>query len=458
MLEETTTPLCLARQRGFFYPLIYLFMGSLKNRVLGEKVLHIPNIQDEAGIRGLAGIDKYKLRMLSPLMPGDSAIMPANTRNDSAELFRLYDQLGVPHMRHQDIVHLEYEDELSLSKAIFREQAAVRRALQKLQYSNVEPFIFSRNMDSVAEVLGVNVRTKAEASEIVNNKYLSQAALRERGVSVPAGKLVHSLAEATAYARELKERGYQQVSFKLQRAASGMGVFKVDVEDLPEYAKKFATELAEEGILIDGWIEGGKASPNIQYFVGDNVEQDVFVSSTDQILEDLAHKGNATTDVLDGNQRLAEDMLKIRNWTREQGFRGIIGVDFLIANDGTPYYMETNGRINGSTPGALMVDKLVGSTTAKPWGVQNNVKVPKTSSVNDFVAALDREGLTYDHQKKWGVLPTNTSPIADHGKIMVMLIGETNEQVREMLSTLYHLDSQPKSRRGQNASAGVQLG
>lgn len=366
---------------------------------MGERVLHIPNIQDEAGIKGLAGIDKYKLRMLAPLMPGDSAIMPANTRNDSYELFRLYDQLGVPHMRHGDILHLDYEEELSLSKAILREQEAVRRALQKMDYKHVEPFIFSRNMDLLAKAMNVKVRTHAEASEIVNNKYLSQAALRERGVSVPSGKLVHSLAEAMTYAKELKAQGYQKVSFKLQRAASGMGVFKVDLGELPAYTHKYATELEQEGILIDGWIDGTKASPNLQYYVGDSEDQDVFVSATDQILEDLAHKGNATTDVLDGNQKLADDMLKIRNWTREQGFRGIIGVDFLIANDGTPYYMETNGRINGSTPGALMVDKLVGSTTAKPWGVQNNVKVPKTSTVNDFVSALDREGLTYDHEK-----------------------------------------------------------
>jgi hypothetical protein len=118
------------------------------------------------------------------------------------------------------------------------------------------------------------------------------------------------------------------------------------------------------------------------------------------------------------------------------GYRGIIGIDLYIDTDGMPYYMETNARINGSTPGALLVDKLVGNTTQKAWGVQNNIPVPKGSSMNDFLSKLDREKMSFDPVKKWGVMLTNSTAINSHGKAMVVILGQSNNEVAEMLYTL----------------------
>lgn len=436
--KATTIPSVTNPTEGIFLSSKTNNMGSLKNKIMGESVLHIPNIQDEAGIRGLAGIDQYKLRMLAPLFPEDAAIMPANTRQDSAELFALYDQLGIPHLPLDQILHLEYDPMLTLSQAVLEQRIAVKKALPSNNSQVLEPFMYSREMDSVSQALGKPVRTSARASEIVNNKYLSQAALRQRGVSVPLGRLVHSAEEAQKFCDELVKQGYQQVSFKLTRAASGMGVFCLKPEEIPKYAHQYAEEMAHNGVLIDGWITKEKAaSPNIQYFIGDSPEQDVFISATDQILEGTVHKGNLSTNILEENPRLVRDISEIRNWTRDQAFRGIIGVDFYVATDGTPYYMEINARINGSTPGAMMMDKLVGSTTNQPWGVQNNIPVLKGSSASDFIGKLDRDHLTYHPDRKHGVLPVNTSAIHRHGKAMVLVVGQTHAQVQEIMDTLH---------------------
>jgi hypothetical protein len=423
-------------------------MLTLKQKTLGKQILHVPNIEDEAGILGLPGIEKYMLRMLSSLDPQDYAVMPANTKQDTEAMFELYKAYGISHINLDNIYYLDYEVRQTLSQAILEQRYDLQKFFQKTQLDQAvfHPFIHSQESDQMAEQFQLTPTSTAASSEIVNNKYLSQKALQERGVSTPLGQLVHSLPEAQKFAEKLLENGYDEFSFKIIRSASGMGVFKITAAQLPEYFQKYAAEVEANGVLLDGWITSPKkASPNIQYYIGDNSDEDNFVSCSDQILEDLAHKGNINApELLEKSPKLLSDCQEIRNWVREQGYRGIIGVDFYITEEtkeGIPYYMETNARINGSTPGALLVDKLHGSTTSTHWGVQNNIVLPENSTISDFVGALEKEKLLYQPDTKLGVLPTNTSAIKSHHKAMVLVIGKTREHVREMLDQLYHFEA-----------------
>lgn len=423
-------------------------MLTLKQRTLGKQILHVPNIEDEAGILGLPGIEKYMLRMLSSLDPQDYAVMPANTKIDTEALFSLYKSYGIPHINLNNIHYLDYTSRQTLSQAILEQRRELQKFFQRTQLDQAifQPFIHSQESDQMSEQFQLTSASTASSSEIVNNKYVSQKALQERGVSTPLGQLVHSLPEAQQFAEKLLQNGYPEFSFKIIRSASGMGVFKITAQQLPEYFQKYADEVAANGVLLDGWITASKkASPNIQYYVGDSTDEDSFISCSDQILEDLAHKGNINApELLQESPKLLDDCQKIRHWVREQGYRGVIGVDFYITEEtaeGVPYYMETNARINGSTPGALLVDKLHGSTTESHWGVQNNIILPENSTLNDFLNTLEREKLAYQPDTKLGVLPTNTSAIKSHHKAMVLVMGKTRQQVREMLEQLYHFQN-----------------
>ncbi|MGL5831112.1 MAG: hypothetical protein ACRCZE_03095 [Candidatus Altimarinota bacterium] len=420
-------------------------MLTLKQKTLGEQILHVPNIEDEAGILGLPGIEKYMLRMLSSLDPQDYAIMPANTKNETEEMFDLYRAYGIPHISLENIQYLDYSAKQTLSQAILEQRHQLKKFFQKTQLAQAvfHPFIHSYESDQMAEQFQVTPTSTAASSEIVNNKYISQKALHERGVSTPLGQLVHSLSEAQKFAEKLLANGYPEFSFKIIRSASGMGVFKITAEQLPEYFQKYSAEVEANGVLLDGWITASKkASPNIQYYVSDTPAEDSFISCSDQILEDLAHKGNINSpELLTNSPKLLSDCQEIRNWVRQQNYRGIIGIDFYITEEteqGIPYYMETNARINGSTPGALLVDKLHGSTTQTHWGVQNNIYVPENSTLSDFMGSLEKSKLAYQPDTRLGVLPTNTSAMATHNKAMVLVIGKTREHVREMLDELYN--------------------
>lgn len=417
---------------------------TLKQKVMGGPVLHVANIQDEAGVSGLKAIERYKLRSMAALDPGDVSVLPANIRESALDMFRLYDQLGVPHINPEDILYLDYDSSMRLSQALLVCRAEVLAFLQRAGagVDRFIPFIHSADSDAIARALDLRVDTNAKSSEFVNDKGLSQRELAQLGVDTPMGKVVRSLDEALDFCRELQDAGFREVMFKITRSASGMGVFQIPFEKVPEYMEQYADEVAARGVLLDGYIPGKLASPNIQFNIGDTENDDQFISCSEQILsDDDVHLGNVNDpNLYFKSPRVQENVLKTRNWIREQGYRGIVGIDLYITQDGKPYYMETNGRFNGSTPGALLADKLHGTSVHVPWGVQNNISLSRGTTVNDFVAGLERDHLLYDPDTRYGVLPTNTSAIESHQKAMVTIFAETSERVQEILGALYALN------------------
>lgn len=426
---------------------------TLKEKVLGNKIVHMPNITDEAGVlgfgeesKGVKGIERYKLRMLATLDPHDRAFMPSTTKQDAEELFTHYDELYIPHLDTNDIVYFEPNGEVQLSQIVLRDveqgRTDVRKALEGM--SLFVPFIQSEYADRISGLLRTPTVTSAPASEIVNDKGIAQMQLRRLGVPVPDGKTVFTLQEAMQFGEELQKKGYEHLMFKLRRSASATGVFKIGFDEIERYWHLYNKQADESGVLLDGFLKGKIASPNIQFYIGDNEDEDVFISCSDQILSEKdEHLGNINApNLYFGNPQLVESIRRVNNWSRAQGYRGIVGVDWYITDEELPgkaYFMEVNARINGSTPGALLAEKLHGDNVDLAWGVDNNVAMPKGYTLSDFVNYLDRSRLLYSPLTRKGVLVTNGSTIRTHGKAMVLVMADKPEQITETLVELKSL-------------------
>ncbi|NVP18157.1 ATP-grasp domain-containing protein, partial [Candidatus Gracilibacteria bacterium] len=281
------------------------------------------------------------------------------------------------------------------------------------------------------------------SSEIINDKSTAQQELRDLGVLTPEGKTIYSEQQAEYYFRELKAKGYESVTIKLKRAASGMGVFKINTLD--ELEKKLYEHRNElnDGLLMDGWIRGKFiTSPNIQFNVGKTPEEDVFIGCSSQILspDGTVHLGNISDMGIMENKRLVADLLVIRNWIRSKKAYGISGIDFSIFEDENgeqkAYFMEINGRINGSTHGAIIANKIFGDEQyLDKWSVVNNVMLKEGTTIDQFIQRLQRDKIYFDPSTKTGVLPTNISAIDKYSKAMVVIFGEKSK-IMEMINIL----------------------
>lgn len=428
-------------------------MSRLKQQIYGTNMLHIPNIRDESNAYGLKAAEQYKLRILSVCDASDAAVMPERLKNHVDEQCKLYRHYGLPAISSSKVVYVEAEKEF-LSQAICRDISDLRqRLVAQWHLQGIQPYFSSYRIDRISHELCLPVCRNDEATRRVNHKGIAQQELRKIGVRAPSGARVRSAKDGEALVRRLQDEGYGEVAFKMCYSTSGMGVFHVPLEQVAEYIEKYLS-IAEAGdVLVDGWISGNiTCFPNVQYYIGKQAKQDVFISCSNQIFEGIAHKGNINAiELLDKVAGFNDDLLRIRNWIRGEGGYGINGIDFIVRRENgedKAYFLEINGRTNGCTHGAVIADTIhhtYGNHLASlEWGVHNDIAVPVGTSLHDFQAKLGAAGIAFHPQWRGsvlssipagprGVLITNTAAIEPHDKAMILAVSPSREDVCEMI-------------------------
>lgn len=415
--------------------------------IFWENNLHIPNITDEAGLEDFSGLEYYKQRILTIPWKSDFAIMPENTRNFNIDLEKIYKELGVNFINPENIFYISWENNISENILQNPELLEEIKAKSKWNFSNIFPFIHSENIDKINQILGLETSRTSKDSEKINDKSFAQTELRKLGVLVPEGKEVHNLEEAKKFFEYLQEKWYERVSIKLKRAASGKWVESAtNLKEFEEKVLKWEKWMLEDGLLIDWWIQWKFiSSPNIQFNIGKTPNEDRFIGCSDQILKNgTTHIWNISDNsILFENSRLREDLVKINNWIRSQKAYGIVGIDFAIFEDEdgnkNAYFMEINWRVNGSTHGNVLANRIYGEDYHDKWWVANSIDLPKNMTLNDFISKLERDGIYFNPDKKEWVLITNISTIEKFDKVMVAIFWN-KDKILEIINILnsYH--------------------
>lgn len=107
-----------------------------------------------------------------------------------------------------------------------------------------------------------------------------------------------------------------------------------------------------EGVpyLITKWKEGAVRSPNTQVLIG---ESDLlYLGQMDQILhKDVKYGGNTYPPSSPQNvqEQLKAQTLKLARALQAQGYRGVVGFDWIETQEGEIFFAETNPRKNRSS-------------------------------------------------------------------------------------------------------------
>lgn len=182
-----------------------------------------------------------------------------------------------------------------------------------------------------------------------DDKFLCYDALLTAGVAVPKGRIIDPT--KSSY-RDLSQEFGPRLVLKRQLGASGSGTcFASSDQDYAEACMLMQTSQ----MLVTEFVEG--PSLNIHAVVGAN---DVLVSAPSVQLvgipyctdRDAVYCGNDFSAVQQISEttraRISEETKKIAELMRQQGYRGIFGVDF-IGTDERVVALDVNPRFQGSS-------------------------------------------------------------------------------------------------------------
>jgi len=257
------------------------------------------------------------------------------------------------------VVSYDYTDaKLSLSELIIRDPKPVLDAIKATGRDPIlVPFFSGKLEEKAAEILGA--RLFASKEEITMRFFNKENFKKEcaslhipliEGVSQQLrddsqkGSLSASNLEMVV--SELLDK-YTSVIVRGTEGSAGSSLYTIERERLKATIGEII-EQGEERVLIEPFLDV-IASPNDQWIIGEEGQVHHF-GLTAQLFEGLRHMGNLKGQYFSDRvvEYITQISTKIALHMSELGYRGVMGVDYIVAGDGI-FPIENNARMNGSS-------------------------------------------------------------------------------------------------------------
>jgi hypothetical protein len=218
---------------------------------------------------------------------------------------------------------------------------------------------------------------------------------------------------------------YEKLIIRGSVGSAGRSLFTVDSENIKETYQQLLLN-NDKQILIEPLLSV-ISSPNDQWVV--DLQGDMHhLSLTAQLFQGLKHAGNLSGQYY--SKRIQQEIFRISSKIVKQmakvGYRGVLGIDYIVSNDGI-YPIENNARVNGSTYVHALVEQL-----EQKFGKIACWKFYKAQTQACSFKDLQEQltDLIYDGKRINSVFPFDCDLLEQKGELTIIIFAED----------LYHID------------------
>lgn len=326
-----------------------------------------------------------------------------------------------------------------LAELILENPTPVKEALGDILDQNpiYVPYYTSDTDTLVAELLGAEL---FGSDERVAMKYFDKKSFKDElqalGIATVGG-VTHGQRGSLPNPGELAElmqqllHSYPTLMVRGARGSAGSSAYQVDEDKVYEVIETLQSNRDEE-ILIEPFLSV-IASPNDQWII--DLSGDIHhVGLSAQLFEKLKHVGNIQGELFSKRvaQEIAETSLKIVMRMKEQGYQGLLGIDYIVTDQGI-FAIENNARMNGSSYAFGVVDRLSTKFNTKLCWKFFKAKAP-VNSFKDLTSLL--KPILYTGESVNCVFPFDCDKLASSGFFAPILVGEDTYHLHYLEQTL----------------------
>ncbi len=295
----------------------------------------------------------------------------------------------------------------------------------------ISPYLSGAAERDFADRVGATLLAPNEAlTKVVNSKVWFRNELIRLNLPTTEGVVATRLTVFDCVAHRYKEQG--QVVVRGDKSCGGSSVWAIK-DDVSWRA--FEQAVSHHGINSLYLVEKMYAvqlSPNVQFEIGIDAIYDFGL--TEQIIApDLSHRGNVypvtsscVTEVMQMSREISVSL-------KRAGYLGLIGIDFIVLDDGQVIPIEINARTNTSTFGLAVIERVFGRKKMKKhFKIFNKVKFLEAFSFNHLKELLEsKKSLLFTLEKGHGVFPYNVGCL-DWGECDLMVIGDSWDHLERL--------------------------
>ncbi len=331
--------------------------------------------------------------------------------------------------------------EMTLSELIVANPEPVKKIIVKTGRKPVYVPWYSGNMESeAAKILGADL---FGAPESITLKYNDKASFKgiceELEIPVVRGgtfeiypdnhenflvfqRLVNSLPAASG-----------NVIIRGTLGEAGMSLYRTCGNDIEQLHRKIA-DSGEKVVIIEPFLDAA-SSPNDQWII-DRRGRINHLGMRQQICE----RGMVYIGTVKGEKASRADFDAVSNLSRKivnhmarSGYVGIVGIDYIVTDQGV-FPVENNARFNGSSYAGMIVENIE-EKMAIPVPCWKFIKTA-TSPCTFEELAKKMESILYDGRRTSCVFPFNCKPLPVSGEFALILMAEKMDRITHMEESL----------------------
>ena len=303
----------------------------------------------------------------------------------------------------------------------------------------LHPYISTLVETKIAKSINAIVNgSPPDLTTLINNKIYLPTFLEELALPIPEYEIANSVTVVNT-AKNFISKYANKIIILGEHTYGGMAVWKItDEQSFNRFKLDVSKCQATERFLVEKMYDV-LHSPNIQYNIGHNYIHELGI--TEQILDDkLRHHCNTTPSSTIQLEKIRNHSHCISEKLQSQGYRGLVGIDFIDTNEGNIFAVDINGRANASSFGLNVIRKLFpDSYQQKYFKILTNVSVGKRTTFLELKNIFGTDNL-FTKQSKQGILPYNVG-LLQWGKFSAVIIANTFSDANRWHSMLY---SNPK--------------
>lgn len=220
-------------------------------------------------------------------------------------------------------------------------------------------------------------------------------------------------------------QNYSTVIIRGTLGEFGTSLYKTNGDDIVDIYNLIA-ESGEKVVIIEPFLNVS-SSPNDQWIISRDGSYNQLGTREQMCKDGMVHIGTSNKANLSYEQAayIKTVSLKIVKEMAETGYRGVVGIDYIVSDEGV-FPVENNARFNGSSYVSLIVDNIEKLSLPVPvWKFIKLQIVP--SSFNALKEELKL--YLYDGVKLNSIFPYNCEALSDTGNISIIYLAENIENV-----------------------------
>ena len=398
---------------------INVFMHSLQLSAL--KLSAVNRFDDPA--RFQLQLNEYSQRALLLAEKNDYIILNRSPDKDYLD-YLLNIGIGT-----QNLLIPENQGE-SLSDRVLRDKTLLN-FLQKLGGKSnnlvLHPYVSTSSEAKIAHIIQATLNAPSpDLSLKINSKIYLLSLLQTLALPTPKYEIANSLTVINI-AKKLIDR-YEKIIVLGNYSYGGLAIWPImDEETFNTFQQDVSQCHPKEQFIVEKLYDV-ISSPNIQYQIEPNAIHALGI--TEQLLDDkLEYHGNhyplSTTTQL---EKIQQDSYRICEQLQSQGYRGILGMDFIETREGKLFIVDINGRANASSFGLNVIRKLFpDSYQTKYFSILTHINIGKNVTFAELIDKLGKKTL-FDKQIGQGILPYNTGCL-QWGIFSAIIIANTQQEL-----------------------------